>query len=95
MPDARPRFVGAELYFNDLKPARAFYERTLGLELNDEAPGHYVKLGGDEGFVCLERKGSESYRSHDKAVLFSRSRISTRPSRRSGKTGSSEGPRTR
>jgi predicted enzyme related to lactoylglutathione lyase len=69
LPDAHPRFVGAELYFDDLEAARVFYERTLGLKPSEEAPGHYVQFGAGEGFVCLERKGSESYPSPDKAVL--------------------------
>jgi len=43
---------------------------TLGLEISDERSGHYAKFGGDTGFVCLERKGSESYPSSDKAVVF-------------------------
>jgi len=64
------RFVGVELYFDDVERARAFYIETLGLQVSDEQPGHHAKFGGDAGFVCLERKGVENYPSSDKAVLF-------------------------
>jgi catechol 2,3-dioxygenase len=64
------RFTGVELYFSDLKKARAFYADTLGLQISDEGPQRYAKFSGEAGFVCLERKGSESYPSLDKAVLF-------------------------
>lgn len=64
------RFVGVELYFDDLEMARRFYVETLGLQVSDEQPGHFARFGGDAGFICLERKGSESYPSVDKAVLF-------------------------
>jgi predicted enzyme related to lactoylglutathione lyase len=64
------RLAGVELYFSDLKKARAFYADTLGLEISDEDPQRYTKFSGGAGFVCLERKGSESYPSLDKAVLF-------------------------
>lgn len=64
------RFVGVELYFEDLERARAFYTETLGLNIADEQPGHHAKFDSGNGFVCLERKGAESYPSRDKAVLF-------------------------
>lgn len=64
------RFAGVELYFSDLKKARAFYTDTLGLQISDEDPQRYSKFRAGAGFVCLERKGSESYPSQDKAVLF-------------------------
>jgi predicted enzyme related to lactoylglutathione lyase len=64
------RFAGVELYFNDLEKARAFYADTLGLQISDEDPHRYAKFSAGAGFVCLERKGSESYPSQDKAVLF-------------------------
>ena len=64
------RFAGVELYFSDLKKARAFYADTLGLQVSDEDTQRYVKFSTGAGFVCLERKGSESYPSQDKAVLF-------------------------
>ena len=64
------RFVGVELYFDDLKRARAFYSTTLGLPIADEDPQRYSKFSGGAAFICLERKGVESYPSQDKAVLL-------------------------
>ena len=64
------RFIGVELYFDDLRRAKEFYQETLGLPISDEQIGHYAKFDTDSGFICLERKGSESYPSKDKAVLF-------------------------
>ncbi len=63
------RFLGVELYFERLQEARRFYTE-LGLEISDEQSGQYAKFDSGIGFVCLERKGSEIYRSRDKAVLF-------------------------
>ena len=73
MSDAKTigaRFAGVELYFTDLKRARDFYSSVLGLPIIDEDEKRYAKFGGGACFVCLERKGSESYPSYDKAVLF-------------------------
>jgi predicted enzyme related to lactoylglutathione lyase len=70
MMGIQARFVGVELYFDDLERAREFYVRTLGLEISDEQVGHHTKFDSGAGFVCLERKGSEPYPSKDKAVLF-------------------------
>lgn len=64
------RFAGVELYFEDLDRARELYTRVLGLDIADEDRGCYTKLEGGDAFVCLERKGSETYPSRDKAVLF-------------------------
>ena len=64
------RFAGVELYFSDLKKARAFYTDTLGLQISDEDPQRYTKFNAAAGFICLESKGSDSYHSQDKAVLF-------------------------
>jgi predicted enzyme related to lactoylglutathione lyase len=64
------RFVGVELYFEDLDKAKRFYVETLGLEVSDEQVGHHSKFDSGGGFICLERKGAESYPSLDKAVLF-------------------------
>jgi predicted enzyme related to lactoylglutathione lyase len=64
------RFIGVELYFDDLETAKQFYCDTLHLEISHEQLGHYAKFGTDSNFVCLERKRSESYPSLDKAVLF-------------------------
>jgi catechol 2,3-dioxygenase-like lactoylglutathione lyase family enzyme len=63
-------FLGIELYFDDLDAAKRFYHETLGLELRDESAGHHAKFNCGPAFLCLERKGSESYPSRDKAVLF-------------------------
>lgn len=70
MNDISARFVGVEIYFDNLERAKNFYVETLGLRVSDQQPGHHVKFDSDAGFVCLERKGSESYPSSDKAVLF-------------------------
>ncbi len=70
MPNARPRFAGVELYFDDLVAARQFYAETLGLQLSEEQPDHHAKFDSGAGFVCLERRGVETYPSRDKAVLF-------------------------
>lgn len=70
MSTASIDFVGTELYFDDLEQAKSFYVNNLGLLIADERPGHYAKFNCGAGFICLERKGSESYPSLDKAVLF-------------------------
>jgi predicted enzyme related to lactoylglutathione lyase len=64
------RFVGVELYCDNLETAKKFYIETMGLEVSDEQVGHHAKFDSGAGFVCLERKGAESYPSKDKAVLF-------------------------
>ncbi len=64
------RFAGVELYFEDLDRARDFYRTVLGLEIGDEERGRYIRFDTGAGFLCLERKGAESYPSRDKAVLF-------------------------
>jgi catechol 2,3-dioxygenase-like lactoylglutathione lyase family enzyme len=64
------RLAGIELYFDDLDEAKRFYQDLLGLELTGEETGHHAKLDGTTAFVCLERKGVESYPSRDKAVIF-------------------------
>lgn len=64
------KFVGVELYFERLPEAKQFYNQLLGLHVSDEESGHFAKFDSGSGFVCLERKGSENYPSHDKAVLF-------------------------
>jgi predicted enzyme related to lactoylglutathione lyase len=65
-----PQFVRVELYFDNLEEAKNFYVETLGLEVSDEQAGHHAKFDTGGGFVCLERKGVESYPSRDKAVIF-------------------------
>src|SRR5437588_459178 len=63
------RFVGVELYFENLERAKKFYVEALGLKVSDEQAGHHAKFDSGAGFVCLERKGAESYPFKDKAVL--------------------------
>jgi predicted enzyme related to lactoylglutathione lyase len=70
MAEISAQFLGVEIYFDDLEKAKAFYVQTLGLNISDQQPGRFAKFDGRHGFVCLERKGSESYPSKDKAVLF-------------------------
>ena len=70
MERIQARFVGVELYFEDLERAKKFYLETMGLEVSDEQVGHHAKFDSGSSFVCLERKGAESYPSKDKAVLF-------------------------
>jgi len=70
MNGTAPRFAGVELYFEDLDRAREFYQAILGLQIADEERGRYTKLDCGPAFVCLERKGLETYPSRDKAVLF-------------------------
>jgi predicted enzyme related to lactoylglutathione lyase len=66
----KARFIGVELYFDDLQQGKRFYGDALGLELLDEEEGHHARFDAGKAFVCLERKGSEPYPSRDKAVLF-------------------------
>ncbi len=70
MAPIQARFIGVELYFENLERAKKFYLQTIGLELSDEQVGHHAKFDSGAGFVCLERKGVEAYPSKDKAVLF-------------------------
>lgn len=70
MERIQARFVGVELYFENLERAKKFYMETVGLDVSEEQVGHHAKFDGSAGFVCLERKGAESYPSKDKAVLF-------------------------
>jgi predicted enzyme related to lactoylglutathione lyase len=70
MERIQARFVGVELYFENLERAKQFYIETMGLEVSDEQVGHHAKFDTGSGFVCLERKGAESYPSKDKVVLF-------------------------
>ncbi len=70
MQPVQARFVGVELYFNDLEKAKKFYAERLGLAVSDEQIGHHVQFDSGGHFICLERKGAESYPSKDKAVLF-------------------------
>ena len=53
-----------------LRGRRSSIRKTLGLAVADEQLGHYAKFDAGSSFVCVERKGSESHPSKDKAVLF-------------------------
>ncbi len=64
------RLAGVELYFADLQAAKEFYRDVLGLHIAEEDPRRYAKFESGPAFVCLEKKGVESYPSLDKAVLF-------------------------
>jgi predicted enzyme related to lactoylglutathione lyase len=70
MGEKGARFVGVELYFEDLEKAKKFYAETMELEVSEEEKGHHAKFDSGGGFICLERKGVESYPSKDKAVVF-------------------------
>ena len=63
-------FVGVELYCENLESARSFYTEVLGLRVTEQESGHHAKFDSRRGFICLEKKGLESYPSKDKAVLF-------------------------
>jgi predicted enzyme related to lactoylglutathione lyase len=64
------RFIGVELYFEDLKKGMRFYGERFGFRILDEESGHYARYDTLPAFICLERKGSETYPSLDNAVLF-------------------------
>jgi catechol-2,3-dioxygenase len=72
---------------DDLEKAGSFYAGVLGLQIAEEQEGHHAKFDSEKGFICLEKKGIESYPSKDKAVLFFEVGICQRPSLRSGETG--------
>ena len=42
----------------------------LGLAVTESQPGNYAKFDSESGFLCLERKGLETYPSENKAVVF-------------------------
>ena len=70
MKDLNARLVGVEFYFANLKKAKEFYFKTLGLKLSEEQKSHHARFETDSGFICLEKKGVENYPSKDKAVVF-------------------------
>lgn len=70
MPSIDAEFIGVELYFDNLEGARSFYTEVLGLKVSEQESGHHAKFDSRRGFVCLEKKGVESYPSKDKAVLL-------------------------
>jgi predicted enzyme related to lactoylglutathione lyase len=42
----------------------------LGLAVAESRPGDYSKFASEGGFLCLERKGLDTYPSENKAVVF-------------------------
>ena len=64
------RLAGIELYYDDINAAKRYYRDDLGLELTEEEVGHYAKFDLGGVFICVEHKGSETYPSADKAVVF-------------------------
>lgn len=70
MSTTEARFVGLELYFENLERARDFYAQVLGLSLSEYEAGHHAKFDCGPTFLCLEKKRVESYPSKDKAVVF-------------------------
>jgi predicted enzyme related to lactoylglutathione lyase len=70
MPELKASLAGVELYFDDLPAAKRFYEQTLGLRISGEQVGHHVQFGSGAMFLCLEKKGVETYPSKNKAVIF-------------------------
>jgi catechol-2,3-dioxygenase len=64
------KLTGVELYFDDLDRARSFYRDTLGLNVIEDDIGHHIKVSTGDAFLCMERKGVETYPSPEKAVLF-------------------------
>jgi catechol 2,3-dioxygenase-like lactoylglutathione lyase family enzyme len=67
---ADKRLTGVELYFDDLPRAKAFYADVLGLDVVEDAAGHHAKFEVGGTFLCLEKRGVETYPSADKAVVF-------------------------
>jgi predicted enzyme related to lactoylglutathione lyase len=67
---ADKRLAGVELYFDDLPRAKAFYADVLGLDVVEDAAGHHAKFEAGGTFLCLEKRGVETYPSADKAVVF-------------------------
>lgn len=70
MTNTELQLAGVELYFDHLEKAKSFYRDTLGLAISDEEQNHYCQFDGGGTFLCLETKGTESYPSRDKAVVF-------------------------
>src|SRR3989442_7438367 len=52
----RPHLLGMELYFEDLSRAREFYLRVLGLDLKEEAAGHFARFDGAARSFVWRRK---------------------------------------
>ena len=50
MPHILARFLGVELYFENLERAKKFYLETLNLNLSDEHAGHHARFDSGESF---------------------------------------------
>jgi len=50
------RFVGVELYCDDLQKSKSFYAGVLGLQIAEEQEGHHAKFDSQAGFICLEKR---------------------------------------
>lgn len=70
MKSMEVRFVGVELYFENVDEAKRCHAETLGLKVSDEKPGHPARFNGSSGFNCPEKQGFENHPSKDEAVLF-------------------------
>ena len=55
MERIQARFVGVELYFNNLERAKKFYVETMCLEVSDEQVGHHAKFDSGAGFALSGR----------------------------------------
>ena len=51
------RFVGVELYFDNLEKAKEFYRQTLGLDISDGQVGHHAKFDAGAGFIAWSARG--------------------------------------
>jgi len=51
MRSVNARFLGVELYFDDLNKAKKFYQDSLGLQISDEEVGHHAKFDSGAGFT--------------------------------------------
>jgi len=76
------RFVGVELYFDDLTKAKNFYTKTLRLALTEYSPRHHAKFDAGAGFICLEKKASKTIHRGTKLFCFLKFAISKPQSRR-------------
>ena len=59
MKGMQARFVGVELYFENLDRAKEFYAETLGLEISEEHAGHHAKFDSPELKSAIAAIGQE------------------------------------
>jgi len=57
MQPVRARFIGVELYFDDLEKAKKFYDETLGLTVSDERTGHHAQFDSGGALFALSGRG--------------------------------------